>query len=86
MPFLTGQAKQSPRQEFGYFNGDLQGLRVGSWKLREVDGKTELFDLQTDPGEQYNRAETEPAVVQRIRTEMRQLAQETNAPLSEPNK
>ncbi len=83
MPFLTGQTQQSPRQEFGYFNGELQGLRQGQWKLREVNGETELFDLQTDPGEQYNRAETELEIVRRMRTGMQQLAQEVGAEVAE---
>ena len=82
MPFLTGQTGQSPRQEFGYFINELQGLRMGPWKLRVVNGETELFELQTDPGEQYNRAETEPEVVKRMRAEMRQLAEEVGAKVS----
>lgn len=82
MPFLTGQTNQSPRKEFGYFRNGLQGLRIGRWKLREVDGETELFNLQVDPGERYNRAETEPSVVQRIRAEMHQLAKEVGTKVS----
>ena len=84
MPFLIGQTEQSPRRAFGYFNGDLQGLRVGPWKLREVEGQTELFNVQTDPGERYNRAEEEPEVVERIRNEMKQLAKEVGANVSVP--
>ena len=83
MPFLTGQTDQSPRQEFGYFNNQLQGIRNGQWKLREVDGETQLFDLQTDPGEKYNRAETEPEVVERLRTRLHQLAQEVGAQVAD---
>ncbi len=35
LPLLTGQAKESPRKEFFYFNddGDLVGLRYDNWKL-----------------------------------------------------
>ncbi len=76
MPFLTGKAEESPRQEFGYFNRTLQAVRVGPWKLREMDGETQLFDLQTDPGEKYNRAEDHPAVVAQLRTRMQQLREE----------
>ncbi len=85
MPFLTGEAEQSPRQEFGYFNNTLQGLRRGRWKLRETDGETQLFDLQIDPGERYNRAETEPEIVEKLRAEMHQLAQEVGARLATPS-
>nr|WKN34051.1 sulfatase [Tunicatimonas sp. TK19036] len=84
MPFLTGQTRQSPRKEFGYFINELQGMRVGSWKLREVNGETELFDLQTDPGEHYNRAETEPEIVQQIQAEMQQLAQKVGLKSQKP--
>ena len=73
MPFLTGQTSESPRQEFGYFINEIQGFRSGQWKLRQVDGETELFDIQTDPGEKYNRAETDPEVVRQMQTEMQQF-------------
>jgi arylsulfatase A-like enzyme len=35
LPYLTGQAKESPRQGFFYFNddGDLTSLRYDNWKL-----------------------------------------------------
>jgi arylsulfatase A-like enzyme len=79
MPFLTGQSKQSPRQEFGYFNRTLQAVRVGPWKLREVDGETQLFNLQVDPGERYNRAEDHSEIVKQLRTRMQQLQKEVEA-------
>ena len=85
LPFLTGEAEQSPRQEFGYFNNTLQGLRRGRWKLRETDGETQLFDLQIDPGERYNRAETEPELVAQLRAEMQRLAKEVGARLATPS-
>ncbi len=82
MPLFTGQTRQSPRKAYGYFINELEGLRIGRWKLREVDGETQLFDLQTDSGEKYNRAETEPEVVRQLRAEMRQLAREVGAKVS----
>jgi len=35
LPYLTGQTKKSPREEFFYFNDDaeLVGLRVDNWKI-----------------------------------------------------
>ena len=35
MPYLTGEAEKSPRQEFFYFSddGDLVALRYDNWKL-----------------------------------------------------
>ncbi len=63
MPLWTGATDKSPRHEFLYHRGrDIQGIRVDNWKLRTVDGD-ELFDLELDPSERYNRAEAFPRVV-----------------------
>jgi arylsulfatase len=44
MPYLTGQAKESPRKEFFYFSddGDLVALRYDNWKA--------VFAQQRSPG------------------------------------
>jgi arylsulfatase A len=63
MPLWTGASKKSPRNEFLYHRGrEIQAIRLGNWKLRTVDGD-ELFDLELDPSERYNRAEAFPDVV-----------------------
>ena len=85
MPFLTGQTDQSPRNEYAYIINKLEGLRIGEWKLREVGGETELFNMQTDPDEKYNRAESEPEVVKQIKAKMQQLAEEMGIEVSGPN-
>lgn len=74
MPFLTAEAEHSPRKEFGYFINKCQGIRVGEWKLRELGGETELFNLQYDPGERYNQADRHPEIVKRLRERMHALA------------
>jgi len=57
-----------------YWNlrGNQFAIRDGRWKLiiRENPGgiPTELFDLESDPGETTDRAETEPETVARLRT------------------
>jgi arylsulfatase A-like enzyme len=68
MPVLRGTAP-SPRQEFYYFRSRaLEAVREGSWKARFArdsrsdlkDGEPitpELFQLDEDPGEMYNRYE-----------------------------
>ena len=34
MPLLTGETKESPRQEFAYYNGlTLEAVRLGAWKI-----------------------------------------------------
>ena len=83
MPFFTGQTDISPRKEYGYFINKMEGLRIGEWKLREVNGETELFNMNSDPGEKYNRAETEVDVVKRIRAEMHKFAKEVGAEVDE---
>ncbi len=68
MPLWTGAAKKSPRNEFIYHRGrEIQGIRAENWKLRTVDGD-ELFDLEIDPSERYNRAAAFPAVVADLKT------------------
>jgi arylsulfatase A-like enzyme len=77
---LRGAA--SPRQVVPYFrNGTLTAWRSGPWKLhryettgrqvaraRELDPPT-LYNLAHDPGERFDRAASEPAVVERLRKE-----------------
>ena len=65
--FWAGRASQSPRREFIYHRGSQpQGIRVGSWKLRTVDGD-ELFQLDIDSSERYNVAEEHPEIVAELR-------------------
>ena len=50
-------------QDFYYFyNRVLHGVRRGPWKLRTFEG-TELFNLDLDVSERYNRAEEHPEIV-----------------------
>ena len=58
LPYLTGQAAKSPREEFFYFSddGDLLGLRYDNWKL--------VFAQQRVPGTM--QIWTEPFVKTRI--------------------
>lgn len=76
LPFLTGKIKNSPRKEFGYFQDDLQAIRVGEWKLRDVGGHAELFNMKYDPGEQYNQAKDHPELVQKLKSKMKELARD----------
>lgn len=77
MPFLTGEVERSPRQEYAYFGGGgLAAMRVGDWKLRLAGGDVELFNLQLDPSERYNRANEKHEIVGRIYREMLRFAGE----------
>ena len=77
MPLLEGKTKKSPRETFLYFKGKgaPQAIRVRSWKLRTVDG-IELFNLDIDPSERYNRAEEKPELVAQLTERMKQMSEE----------
>lgn len=82
MPWLSGEADTSPRERYAYFlRGTLEAMRVGRWKLRIKRRRPELFDLQVDPGERFNRASDHPEIVKQIRAEMKQLAAAVDAGL-----
>ncbi len=82
MPFLAGESEDSPRKEYPYFlRGELQAYREGPWKLRLAGGEPELFNMQDDPGERWNRAEDNPEIVDQLRKKMEQLSEETGAEL-----
>ena len=74
MPLWTGAARKSPRNEFVYHRGrQIQGIRAGNWKLRTADGD-ELFDLEIDPSERYNRAQDFPQIVADLKARLQRYA------------
>lgn len=80
MPFLSGDSEVSPREEYPYFlRGELQAYREGPWKLRLVDLEPELFNLQSNSGERWNRAGENLEIIDRLRKKMEQLAEEMGA-------
>jgi arylsulfatase A-like enzyme len=81
-PLLTGEQYTSP-ELFFYCNGTaLEAVRKGNWKLRYTGGSgPELFDLDTDPGENFNIAEENKALVGELYREMAAFSKETNARL-----
>lgn len=76
--FLSGRTEISPRQEFFYFNAkQLDGVRVGPWKLRLKNKIVELFNLDLDPSERINRAEEFPERVAALRQRLKAMVDET---------
>lgn len=75
--FLTGGTNVSPRSEYYYFNGKLEAVRSGDWKLRTFSGKPELFDLSTDVSERLDRSGDMPDKVSALRKLMEKMAEET---------
>jgi arylsulfatase A len=63
---------------FFYFirHGVLAGVRQGRWKLLRHQDKLELYDLQADPRESTNKAETHAEIVQRLTNRMKQFEAE----------
>lgn len=97
MPFLMGEESESPREEYPYFRGnELQAYRFGKWKLMLADNEPkyreelikptewpQLFDLQNDPGERWNRADDNPEIVELIRNKMISLAEKLDVEIPE---
>lgn len=85
LPFLTGIVNETPRNEYAYFRGVLEALRVGDWKLRLASGEPELFNLQLDPSELYNRVNENHEIAIQIYQKMLELAEEVGVNVSESN-
>ena len=76
----SGKTGQSPRRAFLYHRGrSVQGVRVGPWKLRTVDGD-ELFQLDLDPSERYNVAADNPQIVAELRRRIEQFQADGASP------
>ena len=66
-PMLSGQRNaKSPYEVFYYFRGlNLEAVRSGPWKLRLQT--TELYNLDSDIGEQNNVFQDHPDIAERLR-------------------
>ena len=90
MPVLRGTAK-SPRNEFFYFRARaIEALREGSWKVHFArdsrdDVKAgepitpELFNLDDDPAEMYNRYDRDRSTGDRLLKKLRAFGEELKA-------
>ena len=78
---LEGKVTSGPASALSEatYGRPLQALQTaGNLKLiHETEtGANELFDLNTDPGEQHDLAESEPAVTARLQSELEALTRE----------
>lgn len=70
MPQLTGESERERDWAFAEYNGDRcctgsYMLRKGRWKyIKHVGYRPQLFDIEKDPWETENRAESNPNVVE----------------------
>jgi len=75
-------------QRVGRFDvrGEMLGLRMGRWKYIEPpeEGTRELFDLETDPGETTNLAESEPARAAELAARVQDWRERNPAPEADP--
>ncbi|MGJ8644426.1 MAG: sulfatase family protein [Luteolibacter sp.] len=79
MPALVGGA-DSPHEYFFYAHwGVLEGVRWNSWKLRVVDGKEALYNLDEDIGEKKNIAAEHPEIVQQLKAAMQGFEKDMKA-------
>jgi len=70
MPTLVAGA-ESPHEYFFYAHwGVLEGVRWKSWKLRVIDAKEALYNLDRDIGEKKNLASSRPEIVQQLKAAM----------------
>lgn len=82
LPFLKGQTDESPRNRYYYYRGNtLKAMRRGSWKLRLTGNQPQLFNLQIDPAERFNRADGKPDLVESLRKQMKQFANDAGGHL-----
>lgn len=84
MPFFTGKIDNNLRNRYAYFIGDLLALRVGNWKLKVgPGGQWQLFNLALDVGENYNRANEKPQLVNKMKVMMDSVANSVGVKVAE---
>ena len=83
LPFVRGDATDSPHQTLFWRAGNYRTVRHGNWKfaLDKSQGKSWLFDLSVDPGERNNLADSRPELV----ADMRQLLEDHQAEMVPPS-
>jgi arylsulfatase A-like enzyme len=75
VPTLLGKRKSQAEHEYLYWefpDRNSQAVRAGRWKAARLnrgkkrDGQIELYDLETDPAEERNVAESHPGIAARM--------------------
>lgn len=83
-PLLNGTGS-SPREQFIYLKGKrVEAVRDKTWKFRNTkEGGIELFELNMDPAEKYNRAKAYPELVEKYYKQMQDFAVKTSAKIDD---
>jgi len=64
---LRGEGPSATETLYYFSGNNLHGVRHGAWKLIAPDRQnSELYQLNKDPGEQFNRAEEKPELVEKL--------------------
>jgi arylsulfatase A-like enzyme len=88
MPILTGKLAERERTFFWRLQGPLdldaqKAVRRGRWKYLCEGGSELLFDLETDPGEARDLADTNPRIVRELKRALREWERQM-PPVEEP--
>jgi len=87
LPLLLGTGP-TPRREFFYFIGaNVQAVRQESWKLTLASSRPELFNLDVDPAERFDKASAQPEVARRLQARIDAFQSEltpTSSPAATP--
>ena len=76
LPVLVDGA-ESPHEYFFYaYWGELEAVRWKDWKLRIIDGKEALYNLEADIAEKQNVAANHPEIVQQLKAAMQGFQEE----------
>ena len=85
IPYLTGRTKKTPHEILFWRKGDDYAVRQANWKLVSTAGKTELFDLAADIGENRNLAAERPDVLKKLTKAYEKWNAQMKEPLWPPN-
>jgi arylsulfatase len=85
VPVLRGRTREPHPAMFFTFYGSHNALRVGDWKLVNIDGGPwELYNLRDDRTELQNLAQAQPERLATMKQTWDQWAQETGVPAPKP--
>lgn len=79
MSLLTGQSRESGTEEFFYFRSkNVKAVREGVWKLSIEGNDTipELYNLNLDPSERYDRSKEFPDLTDNLLNKIRNMQNE----------
>ena len=86
-PIFQGQSRQGHPEMFFTFYGTHNALRMGDWKLVNIDaGPWELYNLQDDRTELHDLAEAQPQRLQQMKQTWEQMAREMKVPAPKAKK